>query len=62
MASTGTTPMEVSQILWPDANLQTRRVLIARWMTKPVVSIRLDQLKALSEYFGETDINNLIEP
>lgn len=61
MAETGASPIEVARVMWPYATDQTRRVLIGKWINGPTVSIRLDQLKALSEFFSTTNINRLIE-
>lgn len=61
LEQTGTKPIELARILWPEANTATQRSLISKWMIRPPVSIRLDQLKALSEFFVTTDINRLID-
>jgi len=61
MQRTGATPMEVARIAFPDANITTQRVSISKWINKPLHSIRLDQLKALSDFFNTTNIDNLIE-
>jgi hypothetical protein len=50
------TPAEMAAILWPDATQQTPRVLIGRWLTRPVVSIRLDQLQELHDRFPNDEI------
>jgi hypothetical protein len=60
MAESGMTIAEMADLLWPESKPHARRVLIARWLTAPVVTIRLDQLKALRDHFGTTNINNLI--
>jgi len=61
MARIGATKEEMAVLLWPDAGQQTRRVLIGRWLKRPVISVRLDQLKALKDRAGTNDINDLIE-
>ena len=61
MAETGVTAEELSAILWPDSNKRVRYEMIRNWMTKPVGSIRLDQLQALCEIFGTTNIDKIIE-
>jgi hypothetical protein len=61
MALTGASNAEIGAILWPDSCEQTRRVMLARWLSAGVPTIRLDQLKALSEYFNTTNIENLID-
>jgi hypothetical protein len=61
MAETGATPKEVSAILWPDAKPHTRYVLMRRFERMGYVQTGLDKLKALSEFFGTTNINKLID-
>ena len=56
MEAHGLSPAEMAAILWPDASTQTRRVLIGRWLTRPVVSIRLDQLQELHDRFPNDEI------
>jgi hypothetical protein len=61
MQQTGVKPAQIGAILWPDSSPQSRAVLIGRWLSAGIPSIRLDQLKALRDYFGTTNINNLID-
>ena len=49
----GLTRDELAVILWPEANLQTRRVLIGKWLNRGVVTVRMDQLQDLYNRFGE---------
>lgn len=60
LAQTGLKPIELARMLWPDANTHTQRSLISKWMTKPPISIRLDQLQVLLDLMGTTNINNVI--
>ena len=48
---------ELSEILWPEANLQTRRVLIGKWLNRGIVTVRMDQLQDLYNRFGPNIID-----
>ena len=54
----GLSQQQMAAILWPDTKPHTRRVLMARWMKAPVVTIRLEQLQYL---FNAFESSNLIE-
>ena len=56
MADNGLTDKQMAEILWPDAGKDTRRVLMARWLTKPVISIRLDQLQRVHDLYPDAEI------
>ena len=60
-AETGVTDKEVSAAEWPDANKRVRYEMLRNWKNKPVSSIKLEQLQALSELFGTTNLSKLIE-
>lgn len=60
-AETGVTDNEVSAAEWPDANKRVRYEMLRNWKNKPVSSIKLEQLQALSELFGTTNLSKLIE-
>lgn len=57
----GMNDAEFAKLLWPESNAHTRRVLLARWRKDGVKTITLDQLRTLSETFGTTNLNNLIQ-
>jgi len=61
MAETGVTTEEVALVLWPNATKHTRYVLMRRFERMGYVQTGLDKLKALSEFFGTTNINKLID-
>lgn len=60
-AETGVTDKEISDAGWPDANSRVRYEMLRNWKNKPVKSIKLEQLQALSELFGTTNLSKLIE-
>jgi hypothetical protein len=53
----GLTRDEMAVILWPEANLQTRRVLIGKWINRGIVTVRMDQLQDLYNRFGPNIID-----
>jgi hypothetical protein len=57
MAEHGLTRDELAVILWPEANLQTRRVLIGKWLNRGIVTVRMDQLQDLYNRFGPNIID-----
>jgi len=61
MELAGMSQDEMANLLWPDSSKHTRRVLIGKWLNKPTVTIRLDQLKALRDRFGTTNIDQILE-
>jgi hypothetical protein len=61
MAETGVTPDEVSAAEWPDANKRVRYEMLRNQLKKPLKLIRAEQLFALSDLYGTTNLNKLIE-
>lgn len=60
-AETGVTDKELSAVLWPQSSKRSRYEMLRNWKNKPVGSIKLEQLQALSELFGTTNLSKLIE-
>jgi hypothetical protein len=58
---TGVTDKELSAALWPESNKRVRYEMLRNWENKPVGSIKLEQLQALSELFETTNLSKLIE-
>ena len=61
ITQTGTNKMTVAALLWPNARKATRFVMIQKFTNADVISIRLDQLKALRDFFKTSDLNDLID-
>jgi len=57
---TGMTDVEFSNLLWPDANRESQRVLLAK-AKKGSTSIKLEQLKSLVNQFATDRVTNLID-
>jgi len=56
----GLTDAEFAKGIWPDANKDSRRVLLAK-AKKGSTSIKLEQLKWLVDQFATSNIHNLID-
>jgi len=47
--------VKLSEKLWPGSPLQSRRVMIGRWVNKGIRSLKLEQYRTLYNYFDDNN-------